>query len=58
MNRNSTTNKPLKNVQNKFMKPSNLKLKNGLNKNNNNEESKDQLDKEINSIEDNNALID
>jgi hypothetical protein len=39
------------------MNPSSLKLKSGLKKNNDNEEHKEELDKEINSIEDNNALI-
>ena len=56
MKKSVGTHRPSKSVQNKFMNPSNLKLKKGDNISKNT--ARGDLDREQNSIEENNGIND
>jgi len=56
MKKNIGHHRPSKSVQNKFMKPSNMKLKKGDSTQKKTERG--DLDREQNSIEENNAIYD
>jgi hypothetical protein len=56
MKKNIGLHRPSKSVQNKFMNPSNMKLKKG--ENTHKYTARGDLDREQNSIEENNAIYD